>query len=424
MKSASAAMPAPGTEASNGMIDVEAIRRDFPLLQQQMRGKPLVYLDNAATTPKPVSVIDAVSRFYSEDCSNIHRGLYELSERATRAYEEVREKARRFLNAEDAREIVFVRGTTEGVNLVAQSYGSEVVGAGDEIIISEMEHHSNIVPWQMLCRRQGASLRVVPINDKGELQLDQYARMLGPRTRIVAMAHASNVLGTINPVDEIANMAHKHGAKVLIDGAQAVPHLSVDVRSIGCDFYVFSSHKLFGPTGSGVLYGKRELLAAMPPYQGGGDMISSVTFEKTSYKDVPHKFEAGTPNIAGVIGLGAAIDYVSRLGLNRAAHYEQGLLGYATDSLQRIPGIRIIGTAERKTSIVSFVLDRIHPHDIGTILDQKGIAVRAGHHCAQPLMERFGVPATARASFAFYNTMEEVDALVAGLSKVIEVFSR
>jgi cysteine desulfurase/selenocysteine lyase len=402
--------------------DVERIREDFPVLRQTVHGKPLVYLDNAATAQKPLAVIDAERNFYLRDNANVHRGVHALSERATRAYEEVRTKVQRLLNAREAREIVFVRGTTEAINLVAATYGRKNVQAGDEILISAMEHHSNIVPWQMLCEEKGARLRVAPINDRGELMLDEYEKLLGPRVKLVAITHVSNVLGTINPLPEIVALAHQRGIPVLVDGAQATPHLKVDVQQIDCDFYAFSSHKVFGPTGIGALYGKARLLEAMPPYQGGGDMISSVTFEKTLYNVIPYKFEAGTPNIAATIGLGAAIDYLERIGLERIARQERELLVYATEALSRIPGLRIIGTAREKAAVISFVMDGIHPHDIGTVLDQEGVAIRTGHHCAQPLMEWFGIPATARASFAFYNTQEEVEALVRSIEKVKEIF--
>jgi len=404
-------------------FDVEKIREDFPILQQKVHGKRLVYLDNAATSQKPWAVIDAERRFYLDTNSNVHRGVHLLSARATQEYEDARVKVQRLLNAADWREIVWTRGTTEAINLVAATYGRKNVGAGDEILISAMEHHSNIVPWQMLCEEKGARLRVAPITDEGELIFEEYEKLLGPRTRLVAMTHVSNVLGTINPVKRIAAAAHRHNIPVLIDGAQAAPHMKLDVRDLDCDFYAFSSHKVFGPTGIGVLYGKAALLEAMPPYQGGGDMISSVTFEKTLYNTIPYKFEAGTPNIAGAIGLAAAIDYVTRLDLDAAARYEHELLRYATEKISRIPDVRIIGTAKEKTGAISFVLNGIHPHDVGTVLDQEGIAVRTGHHCAQPLMDRFQVPATVRASLAFYNTREEIDALVEGIQKVKEIFS-
>jgi len=402
---------------------VAMCRHHFPLLRQWVNGKPLIYLDNAATSQKPQVVIDAMMRYYQEENSNIHRGVHFLSERATEAYEDVRRKVKVFVNAGHEREVIFVRGTTEGINLVAGTHGRTTVRAGDEILVSAMEHHSNIVPWQMLCEERQARLRVIPMNDRGELELEEYARLLNPRTKIVAITHVSNALGTINPVREMIAMAHERGIPVLVDGAQAVPHLAVDVRALDADFYAFSAHKMFGPTGVGILYGKTALLEAMPPYQGGGDMIRSVTFERTIYNDLPHKFEAGTPNIGGAIGLGAAIDYLQQVGINAVQSFEHELLAYATEQVQTIPGLRIIGTAVAKASVLSFVMEGIHPHDIGTILDHEGIAVRTGHHCAQPVMQRFGVPATARASFAFYNTKEEVDALVRALHKVIEVLS-
>jgi cysteine desulfurase/selenocysteine lyase len=407
----------------SGTLDVERVRKDFPILHQEIYGKPLVYLDSAATGQKPRSVIDAVARYYEQDNSNVHRGVHLLSERATAAYEAAREKVQRFVNAAHAHEIVFVRGTTEAINLVAQTYGRTRVRSGDEIVITVTEHHSNIVPWQMLCEEKGAVLRVAPMDDSGTLLVDELERLIGPRTRLVALGHVSNALGTIHPVRRIVEMAHRWNVPVLLDGAQAVPHLAVDVRSLGCDFYAFSGHKLFGPTGIGVLYGRSELLEEMPPWQGGGDMISSVTFEKTTYNKLPYKFEAGTPHIAGAIGLGAAIDYVSALGLPAIAAHEHELLTYATEALRAVSGLRLIGTAKEKASVLSFLLGEVHPHDIGTILDREGIAVRTGHHCAQPLMRRLGVPATARASFAFYNRRADVDALVAGLHKVREVFA-
>lgn len=409
-------------EDTNSPFDVQKIRADFPILQQTVYGKPLVYLDNAATSQKPAAVIEATTRYYSTDNSNIHRGVHLLSERATREYEEARAKAQNFINAAHSKEIIFVRGTTEAINLVANTYGRANVGAGDEVLITAMEHHSNIVPWQMLCEEKGARLRVAPINDDGELILDELEKLLNERTKIVSVAHISNALGTINPVHRIVEMAHHRGARVLIDGAQAAPHATIDVQALDCDFYAFSGHKVFGPTGIGVLYGKASLLEAMPPYQGGGDMIASVTFEKTSYNVLPYKFEAGTPNIAGTIGLGAAIDYVSEIGLENIARYEQGLLEYGTAELSKIPGLRLIGTAREKAGVLSFVLEGIHPHDVGTILDREGIAIRTGHHCAMPVMERFKIPATSRASLAFYNTREEIDALVTGIYKVKEVF--
>ena len=398
------------------------IREDFPALSQTVYGKPLVYLDNAATTQKPRAVIEAMNRFYLTGCANIHRGVHLLSERATAAYEQARVTVQRFLNAAQAREIIFVRGATEAINLVAQTYGRVNVGRGDEVLITELEHHSNIVPWQMLCQENGALLRVAPIDDRGEVRLEEFEKLLGPRTRLVSVAHVSNALGTVNPVRRIVETAHRWNVPVMLDGAQAAPHLKVDVQALGCDFYAFSGHKLYGPTGIGVLYGRAALLEAMPPYQGGGDMISSVTFEHTTYNELPYKFEAGTPHIAGAIGLAAAIDYLNQLGLDEIAAYEHELLAYATAALTRIPGLRLIGTAREKAAVLSFVIDGVHPHDVGTILDREGIAVRAGHHCAQPVMERFGVPATTRASLAFYNTMEEIDALVRGIRAVKEVF--
>ncbi len=404
------------------VFDVERVREDFPILKQKVHGKPLVYFDNAATSQKPVTVIEAEERFYREYNSNIHRGVHQLSERATRAYEDVRVKIQHFLNAGEAREVVFVRGTTEAINLVAAAYGRKNVQAGDEILITAMEHHSNIVPWQILCEEKGALLRVAPVNDRGELVFEEFEKLLNSRTRLVSVTHVSNVLGTINPVREIVAAAHRRNIPVFVDGAQAAPHLKVDARDLDCDFYALSSHKIFGPTGIGVLYGKAGLLEAMPPYQGGGDMISSVSFEKTIYNVIPYKFEAGTPNIAATIGLGAAIDYIEQLGLENVAAYEHELLEYATEAVSRLPGVRIVGTARQKASVISFVLDGIHAHDVGTVLDQEGIAVRTGHHCAQPLMERFQVPATARASLAFYNTKEEVDRLAAGIEKVKHIF--
>jgi len=406
-----------------GSLDVESVRADFPILQQEVHGKPLVYLDSAATSQKPRGVIDAIARYYLDDNANVHRGVHLLSERATRAYEAAREKVQRFVNAAHAHEIVFVRGTTEAINLIAQTYGRTRVRAGDEIVITVMEHHSNIVPWQMLCEEKGAMLRVAPMDDDGTLRVDELERLIGPRTKLVALGHVSNALGTIHPVHRIIEMAHRKKVPVLLDGAQAVPHLAIDVQSLGCDFYAFSGHKLFGPTGIGVLYGRSELLEEVPPWQGGGDMISSVSFEKTTYNKLPYKFEAGTPDIAGAVGLGAAIDYVSDLGLDAIAAYEHDLLSYATDALRKVPGLRLIGTAEEKASVLSFLLGEVHPHDIGTVLDREGIAIRTGHHCAQPLMRRLGIAATARASFAFYNRREDVDALVAGLHKVREVFA-
>jgi cysteine desulfurase/selenocysteine lyase len=404
-------------------LDVARVRQDFPILSQRVHGKPLVYLDSAASAQKPRAVIDAELRVYLEDYANIHRGVHLLSQRSTEAYEGTRETVRRFLNARSEKEIVFTRNATEGINLVAATYGRRHVGPGDEVVITAMEHHSNIVPWQMLCEEKGARLRVVPINDAGELLLEEYEKLLTPRTKLVAVTHVSNALGTINPVERIVELAHGQGVPVLVDGAQAVQHMRVDVQALDADFYVFTGHKIYGPTGVGILYGKQALLEAMPPYQGGGDMIRSVSFERTTYAPPPAKFEAGTPNIAGGIALGAAIDYVSRLGLEAIARHEQDLLAYATGALQEVPGLRLVGTAKAKASVLSFVLDGVHPHDVGTILDREGIAVRTGHHCAQPVMQRFGIPATARASLAVYNTRGEIDALVAGLEKVRRVFA-
>ncbi len=366
-------------------LDVQQIRQDFPILRQKIHGKPLIYLDNAATSQKPQAVLDTIQHFYTTDCSNIHRGVHQLSERATAAYEAAREKVRRFLNAAEAREIIFVRGTTEAINLVAYTFGRERLRPGDEILITAMEHHSNIVPWQILCER-GATLRVAPINDAGELLLDEFERLLTSRVKLVCVAHVSNALGTVNPVREIIRMSHRNGIPVLIDGAQAVPHMKVDVRELDCDFYAFSGHKVYGPTGIGVLYGKAELLESMPPFHGGGDMISSVTFEKTIYNVLPYKFEGGTPHIAGTLGLGAALDYITGIGMDRIAEHEHALLEYGTQALSGIPGVRLIGTAREKAGVLSFVLEGVHPHDVGTILDQEGIAVRTGHHCAQPVM--------------------------------------
>jgi cysteine desulfurase/selenocysteine lyase len=399
-------------------------RDDFPVLRERVNGQRLVYLDNGATTQKPQAVIDAEREYYSHYNANVHRAVHTLSQRATEAYEAARGKVQRFLNAAAPEEIVFVRGTTEAINLVAQSYARPRLRPGDEIIISTMEHHSNIVPWQMVCTQTATVLRVVPINDAGELDFEAYERLIGPRTRLVAMTHVSNALGSILPVARIIEVAHERNVPVLLDGAQAVSHLPVDVRALDCDFYAFSGHKLFGPTGIGVLYGKRALLEGMPPYQGGGDMIRSVTFEKTEYNEIPYKFEAGTPNIAGVVGLGAALDYVSAIGLDAIAAHESDLLSYATQGVSAVPGLRIIGTAKEKAGILSFTLEGVHPHDIGTILDHQGVAIRAGHHCAMPVMQRYGISGTARASFALYNTRGNVDAMVAGLNKVREMFHR
>jgi cysteine desulfurase/selenocysteine lyase len=409
-------------EGHTTMLDLDRIRADFPILHQELYGKPLVYLDNAASSQKPLAVTDAIDECYHRYYANVHRGVHALSERSTAAYEGAREKVRAFLNAASAREIIFTRGTTEAVNLVASSYGRANVRPGDEILITTMEHHSNIVPWQLLCEQRGAVLKVVPINDAGELVMEEFARLLSDRTRMVAVVHLSNALGTLNPVREIIRLAHARNVPVLVDGAQSAPHISVDVQELDCDFYAFSGHKVYGPSGIGVLYGKEGYLDAMPPYQGGGEMIRLVTFEKTEYADLPNKFEAGTPNIAGAIGLGAALDWLRGVGIDAVVAHEHDLLEYATARLVEIPGLRLMGTARDKAAVASFTLEGVHPHDIGTILDREGIAVRAGHHCAQPVMQRFGVPATARASFAAYNTRQEVDALVGAICKVRELF--
>jgi cysteine desulfurase / selenocysteine lyase len=403
-------------------FDVARIRADFPILAQRVHGKPLVYFDNGATSQKPRLVIDALEHYYAAENSNIHRGVHSLSETATAAYEAAREKVRRFINAGSDKEIIFVRGTTEAINLVAQSYGRTFFRSGDEVVVSAMEHHSNIVPWQMVCEQVGARLRVIPINHDGEIVVEEYGRLLNERTKLVAVTHVSNALGSVAPVKEIIEAAHRRGVPVLLDGAQAVPHLKIDVQDLGCDFYAFSGHKMFGPTGIGVLYGRSDLLEKMPPYQGGGDMISLVTFEKTHYNVLPYKFEAGTPHIAGVIGLGAAIDYLQGLDWGQVVAHEHELLNYATQALGSIPALKIIGTAKHKAGVLSFVLDHVHAHDVGTVLDQEGVAVRAGHHCAMPVMQRFGVPATTRASFAFYNTVEEIDVLVKAIQRVLKVF--
>jgi cysteine desulfurase/selenocysteine lyase len=404
------------------VLDVEKIRADFPILHTVVRGKPLIYLDNGATTQKPKQVIEAVRRYYERENANIHRGVHYLSQVATESYESVREKIRAFINAREAREIVFVRGTTEAINLVARSYGASHLTQGDEVVISAMEHHSNIVPWQMICEEKGARLKIIPINDAGELVMESLPALLSPRVKLLAITHISNALGTINPVQEIVAMAHERGIPVLVDGAQAIAHTAVDVQALGCDFYAFSGHKVFGPTGIGVLYGRAELLESMPPYQGGGDMIASVTFEKTLYNEIPYKFEAGTPHIAGVVGLGAALDYVQSIGLGNIAAYEKQLLEYATNRLEAFDDVHILGRARSKAALISFNIEGVHPHDVGTILDQYGVAVRTGHHCAQPVMDRYGVPATVRASFALYNTFHEIDVLVEALAKVREVF--
>lgn len=413
------ARPAPLTTSNS--FDVEAIRRDFPILDQSVNGKRLVYLDNAASSQRPRAVIDAISGYYEHDHANVHRGVHTLSQRATDAFEGARDVVRRFINAQDTKEIIFVRGTTEAVNLVAQSFARPKVGPGDEILISGLEHHANIVPWQLLCEQTGATLKVTPITTGGDVDFAAFEKLIGPRTKLLALAHVSNALGTVVPVEKFIAVARRHGVPVLLDGAQAVPHSKVDVRALDCDFYCFSGHKMLGPTGIGVLYGRRQLLEAMPPWQGGGDMILSVSFEKTTYNQLPWKFEAGTPNISGVIGLGAAIRYIEQVGIERIAAYEHELLEYATRKLQMIPGLRIIGTAPEKAAVVSFVMEGIHPHDIGTILDTEGVAIRTGHHCAMPVMEFFKVPATARASMSFYNTFEEIDRLIAALEHTREV---
>lgn len=403
-------------------FDVQTLRNDFPILSQTVRGKPLVYLDNAATTQKPQCVIDAISEFYQNDYSNVHRGVHTLSEQATVAYENVRKKVQKHFNAVSEKEIIFVRGATEAINLVAQSYGGSYIKAGDEILISAMEHHSNIVPWQMLCKQSGATLKVIPINQQGELDQELFEKLLSPQTRLLALSHMSNALGTINPVKQMIAQAHQHGIPVLLDGAQAAPHMQVDVQDLDCDFYAASGHKLYAPTGIGILYGKQQLLEAMPPWQGGGDMIRRVTFEETEYAPLPYKFEAGTPSIVDTIGLGAALDYLNTIGLDAIASHEAELLAYCQQRAEEIPQLKPIGTASDKGAIFSFVLERVHPHDIGTAMDHLGIAIRAGHHCAMPVMDYYQVPATARASFGLYNTMEEVDVLIDGIKQVIEVF--
>lgn len=422
MNAGEALTPGVGMPETVPVLDEDWVRAQFPILSETVRGVPLVYLDNAATTQKPQSVLDALARYYASQNANIHRGVYQLSQEATQAYEDARGKVATFLNAAESAEIIFTRNATEGINLVAQTFGRSTVSAGDEVVISTMEHHSNIVPWQLLCEEKGARLRVVPISDAGELMLDEFESLIGPRTKLVSIVHMSNSLGTVNPVRRVVELAHTHDVPVLVDGSQAAYHMPVDVQAIGCDFYVVTGHKLYGPTGIGALYGRRQLLDAMPPYQGGGDMISSVTFERTTYNEVPHKFEAGTPHIAGAIGLGAAVDFIDGVGFGAIAAHERRLLEYATAALLEVPGLRLIGTAREKASILSFVLDGVHAHDIGTIVDTEGVAIRTGHHCTQPVMDRFGVPATARASLAMYNTASEIDRLVAALSKVREVF--
>jgi cysteine desulfurase/selenocysteine lyase len=414
--------PAPGA-SRDVPYDVGQVRRDFPILQRMVNGKPLVYLDNAATAQKPRAVIEAIAHYYESQNANIHRGVHSLSVEATAAYESGRAAVQRFIGAGRPEEIVFVRSATEAINLVAQAFARPRLQRGDEILISHLEHHSNIVPWQIVCRQTGAALKVVPITDAGEVEMEAYERLLGPRTRLVAMAHISNALGTINPVTKIVELAHRHGIPVLIDGAQAAPHMPIDVSALGCDFYAITGHKMFGPTGVGALYGRYDLLDTMEPYQGGGEMILSVTFAKTDYNHVPHKFEAGTPNIAGAVGLAAAIDYLDRIGLERVTAYEHDLLGYATEALTSVDELRVIGNAREKAAVVSFLVGDVHPHDVGTVLDQEGVAVRTGHHCAQPVMERYGLTATVRASLALYNTREDVDALVAAVRKVRKVFA-
>ncbi len=410
------------TRTTKPTIDVAAVRRDFPILEREVHGRPLVYLDNAATSQKPRAVIDAITSYYVDHNANVHRGVHTLSVRATELYEGAREKTRAFVNASAAAEIVFVRGTTEAINLVASGWGQTRVRSGDEVVISAMEHHSNIVPWQLLCQRTGAKLRVIPMERTGDLRLDEYRALLNERTRIVAIPHVSNSLGTVNPVAEMIAIAHERDIPVLIDGAQAVPHFRVDVRALGADFYAFSGHKMFGPTGAGVLYARRELLESLPPYQGGGDMIASVTFEKTTYNVLPHRFEAGTPDIAAAVGLGAAIDYLEALGLDAIESYEGELVAYAVEKLASTPGVTLVGTPKQRVAVVSFTIDGVHPHDAGMILDHEGIAIRAGHHCTQPVMDFYGLPATNRASFAFYNTHAEVDRMIAAIGKVREVF--
>jgi cysteine desulfurase/selenocysteine lyase len=412
----------PSATATRLVFDVDRIRADFPILAREVHGRPLVYLDNAATTQKPRAVLDALTAYYTDMNANVHRGVHDLSERATEAYEAAREKVRAYFNAGSTREILFTRNATESINLVARTFGQSL-GPGDEVVISAMEHHSNIVPWQMLRDARGVTLRIAPIDSRGELLMEEFERMLSSRTKLVAIAHMSNALGTINPVEEIVRLAHAHGAAVLLDGSQAAYHMAVDVRALDCDFYAATGHKLYGPTGIGVLYGKAARLEAMPPFMGGGDMIESVTFEESTWNVLPYKFEAGTPDIAGAIGLGAALDYIGSIGLDAIAAHEQDLLEYGTSALGAVPGLRLIGTARRKASILSFVMDGVHPHDIGTIVDREGVAIRTGHHCAQPVMRHFCIPATARASLAMYNTRDEIDGLVRALERVREVFA-
>jgi cysteine desulfurase / selenocysteine lyase len=405
-----------------GGLDVERVRADFPILKLKVNGKPLVFLDNAASSQMPQQVLDRWIRYQTEQHANIHRAVHHLSEVATAEYEGARRKLAAFINAREDREVIFTTGTTDAINLVAHGYGRKFIGAGDEIVLTTLEHHSNIVPWQMVAEEKGATIRVVPVNDRGELVVEEYLKLLGPRTKLVALGHVSNALGTINPVREIIDAAHAKGIPVLLDGAQAVPHMQLDMQALDCDFYAFSGHKMFGPTGIGVLYGKAALLEKMQPFKGGGDMILSVTFEKTTYNVIPHKFEAGTPPIAAAITLGAAADYITGIGLERIHAHETALLDYATDQVNRLPGVRIIGTAEKKAAVISFVVDGVHPHDVGTLLNEEAVAIRTGHHCAQPVMKRFNIPATSRASFAFYNTHAEVDALVSGIKRVQKVF--
>jgi len=404
-------------------LDVARVRKDFPILDLQVNGRPLVFLDNAASSQMPRAVIDRIAQYQTSEHANIHRAVHYLSEKATAEYEAARHKAQRFLNAPEEREIIFTSGTTDGINLVAHGYGRKFIGEGDEIILTTLEHHSNIVPWQMVAQEKGAKIRVVPIDDRGEVLIDEYRKLFTPRTKLVGLTHVSNALGTINPVKDMIATAHAHGVPVLIDGAQAAPHMPVDVQDLDCDFYVFSGHKICGPTGIGILYGKASLLERMQPFKGGGDMILSVTFEKTTYNTIPHKFEAGTPPIMAAIALGAALDYVSGLGLDAISSHETDLLAHATELVNATPGVRIIGTAERKAAVLSFAVDGVHPHDVGTLLNEEGVAIRTGHHCAQPVMQRFKVPATCRASFAFYNRHDEVDALVAAIKKVQKLFT-
>ena len=412
----------PAPQADSGPLDIAEIRAQFPILNVEINGNPLIYFDNASTSQKPQVIIDTLVDYYQTANSNVHRGVHTLSQQATDIYEETREKARAFINARDARELIYVRGTTEAINLVASSYGRANIGDGDDVIITAMEHHSNIVPWQILCDERGANLKVIPMNDDGDLLLDEFEKLLGPRTKFVSVVHQANSIGTVNPVKQIVEMAHAHGAVVLVDGAQSAPHIPVDVQDLDCDFYAFSGHKLYGPTGIGVLYGKYDLLNAMPPYQGGGEMIASVTFEKTIYADLPAKFEAGTPHIAGVAGLGAAIDWVQGVGIERIAEHEHQLVEYGLQRLNEIDGVKIIGNPKRRAGLISFIVDGVHPHDVGTVLDSQGIAIRAGHHCAQPVMAHFGIPATVRASFGVYNTTDEIDRLYEGIQQVFEVF--